>query len=217
MKLFIGNKKYSSWSFRPWIALKQKNIPFEEILVPFNMAEGNPEFQNFAPHGKVPTLLDGETRVWESLAIMEYVADKFPDAGLWPTEMADRAKARAVSCEMLSGFTGIRSAFPMNMAREPKPHDINPAVKKDLKRITQIWSECLTASNGPFLFGDFTIADAMFAPVVSRIHTYQLSEDKNVVAYSQAMRALPAYQEWEEAGKAEVWYVAEDEIDDPNF
>ena len=217
MKLFIGNKKYSSWSFRPWIALKQKSIPFEEVLVPFNMAEGNPEFQAFAPHGKVPTLLDGKTRVWESLAIMEYIADKFPDAGLWPENVAERAKARAVSCEMLSGFTGIRGSFPMNMARDPKPHDINTRVQKDLKRITQIWSECLAASNGPFLFGAFTIADAMFAPVVSRIHTYQLSRDENVAAYSKTMRALPAYQEWEDAGKAEPWYVAEDEIDDPNF
>lgn len=217
MKLFIGNKKYSSWSFRPWIALKVKAIPFEEVLVPFNMAEGNPEFKKFAPHGKVPTLRDDDTTIWESLAIMEYAADRFPDAGLWPSDMKDRAKARAISCEMLAGFTGLRRAFPMNMAREPKPHTITPRVEKDLTRITQIWSECLEASEGPFLFGGFTIADAMFAPVVSRIFTYQLSDDKTVLDYSQTIRALPAYQEWEEAGKAEPWYVAEDEIDDPNF
>lgn len=217
MKLFIANKKYSSWSFRPWIALKVKSIPFEEVLVPFNMAEGNPEFKKFAPHGKVPTLVNGEATVWESLAIMEYAADKFPDAGLWPTDIADRAIARAISCEMLSGFTGLRGAFPMNMAREPKPHKISARVQKDLVRITEIWSECLSVSNGPFLFGAFTIADAMFAPVVSRIHTYQLSDHPSVSSYSAAMKALPSYLEWEDAGKAEPWYVAEDEIDDPKF
>lgn len=213
MKLFIANKKYSSWSLRPWIALMHKGIAFEEVLVPFDMANGNPEFQTFSPNGKVPILVDGEITIWESLAIMEYVAEKHPDKGLWPENPAARAKARAISCEMLAGFTALRGAFPMHMAREPKAYPVNQAIQKDLNRITQIWSECLAASDGPFLFGDFTIADAMFAPVVNRIHTYQLSDHDIVRQYSRTIQALPAYKAWQQAGQAEPWYVAEDEID----
>lgn len=213
MKLFIANKKYSSWSFRPWIALTHKAIAFEEVLVPFDMANGNPEFQKFSPHGKVPILVDGETTIWESLAIMEYVAEKFPEKGLWPHAPVERARARAISCEMLSGFIALREAFPMHMGRAPKPYAVSAAVQKNLTRITHIWGECLTASNGPFLFGDFTIADAMFAPVISRIHTYQLSNDEIVGQYSRTIQALPAYKAWQQAGQAETWYVAEDEID----
>lgn len=213
MKLYIANKKYSSWSFRPWLALTQKAIPFEEVLVPFDMVNGNPAFKKFSPNSKVPILVDGETTVWESLAIMEYVAEKYPDRGLWPEHPVARAKARSIACEMLSGFTALRGAFPMHMAREPKAYPVNDDVQKDLNRITKIWGQCLADHGGPFLFGDFTIVDAMFAPVANRIHIYELSDDSITQQYSSTIRAMPAYQAWQEAGKAETWYVAEDEID----
>lgn len=215
MKLFIANKNYSSWSFRPWLAMKQANIPFEEVLVPFDMAAGNPEFKAFAPHGKVPTLVDDTTTVWESLAIMEYIADQFPDACLWPKDKKQRAMARAISCEMLAGFTALRGAFPMNMRRPPENHPISESVQKDIDRITHIWTECLDQNDGPFLFGGFTIADAMYAPVVSRFHTYGLTRDPKSLEYMANIRSLEHYKNWEEEGRLEPWYVAEDEIDDP--
>ena len=212
MKLYIGNKKYSSWSFRPWIGLRAKAIAFEEILVPFDMAAGNPEFKTFSPTGKVPCLVDDDLTVWESLAILEYASEKYPEAGLWPSDGKARAKARAISCEMLGGFSGLRNECPMNMAREPKPLSVSDVAKKDVSRIETLWSECLEKSGGPFLFGDFTIADAMFAPVVNRLEIYCLSEHAAVLDYSKALKGMKAWQEWEEAGRAEPWYVAEDEV-----
>jgi len=211
MKLYIGNKKYSSWSLRPWIALKVKNIEFEENLVPFDMAAGNPTFKTFSPTGKVPCLVDGDLTVWESLAILEYVADKYSDAGFWPQDIKMRALARAVSHEMHGGFSGLRNECPMNMARPHKALEVSDQTRKDVKRIEQLWDECLQRSGGPFLFGEFTNADAMFAPVVNRLQIYCLSNADSVVHYTKAMQSLPAWQEWDEAGRAEAWIVDEDE------
>lgn len=212
MKLYIGNKKYSSWSLRPWIGLKAKGISFDEVLVPFDMAAGNPGFRKFSPTGKVPCLVDGDLTVWESLAILEYAADKFPDAGLWPEDIKARATARAVSHEMHGGFGALRNECPMNMARDPNPLEVSDAVRKDVSRIEALWDECLENHDGPFLFGEFSIADAMFAPVVNRLQIYCLSESDAVQQYTQAMQALPAWKEWDEAGRAEAWYVEEDEV-----
>lgn len=211
-QLFIGNKNYSSWSFRPWIGLKQAGIPFTEELVPFDFKNGNPAFRPFSPTMKVPVLKDGSLTVWESLAVLEYAADVFPDAGLWPGDVGLRAHARAISAEMHAGFTALRSACPMNMRREPGRIGIDGKVQADIDRIVAIWRECLDRSGGPFLFGGFTIADAMFAPVVSRFATYLLSDDPVAAAYSAAMMSLPAWIEWQEAAMQEPWTVEEEEV-----
>ncbi len=211
MKLFIANKNYSSWSFRPWLALRVKEIPFEEILVPFDMPNGNPDFARFSPTGKVPVLQDGDLTVWESLSILEYLADRFPAAGLWPGGVSDRALARSIASEMHSGFLALRAECPMNMRRDHKTLQVSGDVHRNVRRITAIWQDCLDKSGGPFLFGGFTNADAMFAPVVNRMAIYRLSNDQVVQAYSATMTSLPAWAEWQEAGRAEPWIVEEDE------
>ena len=212
LHLFIGNKNYSSWSLRPWIALSVKAIPFEEHLVPFDFGNGNRAFANFSPTGKVPVLHDGDLVVWESLAILEYLADRFPEAGLWPENGKDRAIARAISAEMHSGFQALRSACPMNMRRTPAPLDIDGAVRADVARIEAIWTEALATSGGPFLFGSFSNADAMFAPVVNRFKVYELASRDSTLGYMDRVQALPAWRSWEDAGRAEPWIVPEDEV-----
>ncbi|MEO0978000.1 MAG: glutathione S-transferase family protein [Pseudomonadota bacterium] len=211
-ELFIGNKNYSSWSFRPWIALRHKNIAFAEKLVPFDFENGNPEFRAFSPSMKVPVLKDGSLTVWDSLAILEYAAECFPEKGLLPQDKAMRARARAVSAEMHSGFSALRNACPMNMRRQVEVLAVDDAVKADVARILDIWNECLNASGGPFLFGDFTIADAMYAPVVSRFATYTLSEDPVFQQYHAALTGTQAWQDWEAEALKETWYVAVDEV-----
>ena len=211
MKLFIGNKNYSSWSFRPWIAMKAKGIEFEEILIPFDDAGGNPEFRKFSPSGKVPVLVDDGLTVWESLAILEYLNDRFPEAGFWPHDREARAQARSVSNEMHGGFGGLRSACPMNMRREIRAIEVGDAVFRDVWRIETLWSECLEKSGGPFLFGDFCNADAMYAPVVNRLEKYALTQAPAALAYTSAMKAHPAWLEWEKAALAETWIVPADE------
>lgn len=211
MRLYIGNKKYSSWSFRPWIAMQAKGVEFEEILIPFNNDAVNPKYKEFSPTSKVPALIDGDISIWESLAIMEYLAEAFPTKRFWPVDKKARAHARAISNEMHGGMFGIRGECPMNMAREISAIDVSDAVKKDIARIENIWEECLSAYGGPFLFGEFSIADAMYAPVVNRIEKYELSFHPAVIAYSNAMKALPAYKAWEDAGAAEDQIVEADE------
>lgn len=211
MKLFVANKNYSSWSFRPWLALRVKNISFEEVLVPFDMPNGNPEFAQFSPTNKVPVLQDGDLTVWESLAILEYLAERFPSAGLWPGGRADRAVARSVASEMHGGFLALRAECPMNMRREHKALNVSDDVHRDVRRITEIWRDCLDGSGGPFLFGGFTNADAMFGPVVNRLAIYRLNDDPVVRSYSETMTALPAWKEWQDAARAERWVVEEDE------
>lgn len=212
LELFIGNKNYSSWSFRPWIALKHKEIRFRETLVPFDFDNGNPAFAAFSPSRKVPVLQDGDLTVWDSLAILEYAAELFPAAGLWPEERSERARARAISAEMHSGFPDLRRACPMNMRRPSEAYAVSEAVKVDVARIVDIWQECLERSGGPFLFGDFTIADAMYAPVVSRFATYQLSDAAVVTAYGAAMTQTEAWQAWQAEALKESWTVAVDEV-----
>ena len=211
MKLYIGNKNYSSWSLRPWIAMKAKGIEFEEILIPFDDEAKNPKFKEFSPTAKVPTLVDEDLTVWESLAILEYLAEKFPDAGIWPKNQKARAHARAISNEMHGGFGGIRNECPMNIRRQISAITISNDVRKDVARIEAIWSECLETYGGPFLFGEFSNADAMFAPVVNRLEIYELSVHSAVSAYSQVMKSHPAWIEWEEDARAETWIVPADE------
>lgn len=220
LTLFIANKNYSSWSFRPWIAMKAKDIAFTEHFLQFDEATGHAHFIEFSPTKKVPALRIEEegkdpVTICESLAILEAVADLYPEAGLWPQDRTERALARAYASEMHGGFFGIRGSCPMNMRREIRPLDLDPysaaAVVKNVERIEQIWTECLNASGGPFLFGEFGAVDAMYAPVINRMEKYALTSSAVFKDYSHAMKALPAWQEWEEAALKEPWVVEEDE------
>jgi glutathione S-transferase len=216
LTLYIGNKNYSSWSLRPWLALKAAGIPFTEQLSRFDESTGHAHFIEFSPTKKVPALVikqDGKEPVTipESLAILETIADLYPEKNLWPQDQLLRAQARALASEMHAGFMGIRSECPMNLRREVKAIELSDAVRKDVKRIEQIWSKCLEQSGGPFLFGHFTIADAMFAPVVNRLEIYALSNHPAISAYSRAMKDLLAWQEWVTEALKEPWIVEEDE------
>jgi glutathione S-transferase len=212
LTLYIGNKNYSSWSFRPWIAMEAMGIPFEEILIPFDFPAGNPRIREISPTGRVPVLLHGSLRVWESLSIIEYVSELYPEAGLWPKDRAQRAVARSVSMEMLSGFRALRGACPMNIRRERGKIALANGVMDDVVRIETIFRELRGRSGGPFLFGGFSAADAMFAPVVSRFDTYDLVTDSDTLSYMSALKAHPAWLKWEAAARAEPWIVPKDEV-----
>lgn len=212
LTLYVGNKNYSSWSFRPWIAMEAAGVPFTDKVIPFDFAAGNPEFHKLSPTGRVPVLHHGDVRVWESLAIIEYVAELFPEAGIWPKDRAARAEARAISMEMLSGFRALRNACPMNIRRTPGEIDLPEGVADDVARIEAIWKTALARSGGPFLFGAFSAADAMYAPVVNRFEIYRLTKDETVLAYMARVKAHPAWRKWQAAALAEPWIVPEDEV-----
>ncbi len=211
LTLYVGNKNYSSWSLRPWIALEACGIPFEDVVIPFDFENGNPKFRDISPTGRVPVLHHGDVRVWESLAIIEYAAELFPKAGLWPEDPAERAVARSYSMEMLSGFQALRNACPMNMRREKRGIEVSKAVADNVERIETIWREAVARSGGPFLFGRFAAADAMFAPVVNRFEVYDLTRNPGSLEYMDAVKTHPAFQKWQEAALAETWVVPEDE------
>lgn len=219
VKLIIGNKNYSSWSLRPWLLLKTKGIAFEEQLLRLNFDAESPfkvELAKVAPTGKVPVLLDEDFAVWDTLAIAEYLADKFPQLGLWPADARDRARARSLCSEMHSGFGALRNAFPMNIEAnlaEVGARILNEdtAVQKDLGRIDAIWSEQLAKHPGAFLFGEFSIADAYFAPVCSRVASYKLPLSPAASAYVDRILNLPAMQEWQAAARAENDFLDFDE------
>jgi len=212
LRLYIANKNYSSWSFRPWMALAGVGIDFEEVLIPFDYPGGNPNIKAVSPSGHVPLLQHGALKIWESYAIIEYAAELYPDAGLLPADRADRALARSVSMEMLSSFQALRNACPMNI-RRPKSKIVLPeGVEADIGRIEAIWRDLLQKSGGPFLFGAFSGADAMFAPVVNRFDVYDLVSQDGTLAYMKTMKAHPAWRKWEEAARAEPWIVAEVEV-----
>ena len=215
--LYIANKNYSSWSFRPWIALVTLEIDFEERLQTFGETGQNAHFKTFSPTAKVPVLVDNGCTIWESLAILEYLADKHPDKGFWPSDRQLRARARSVAHEMHAGFMALRAECPMNIRRSPSSitgldTSRQEALHRDVQRIEQLWTECLQASGGPFLFGSFSNADAMYAPVVNRFEVYQLSTQDDALRYRSSMKALPSWQAWETASRAEPWIVDEDEV-----
>jgi glutathione S-transferase len=216
LQLIIGNKNYSSWSFRPWLAMKVARIPFEETVIPLDTPDFKSRMTSLSGAGKVPVLIDGDTRVWESLALLEYLAEKFPEAGLWPQDTEARAHARAISAEMHAGFQSLRRQLPMNMRRPVKPHALAADAVPDVARIEAIWSECRRryGQGGPFLYGAFGAADAMYAPVVSRFHTYGV-EVGAAREYMRSVTALPAWSEWREAARRETWVLPQDEIDWP--
>lgn len=213
LELIIGNKTYSSWSMRPWIALRHSGIAFREMLIPFDFEGGNGVIKAASPSGKVPILKDGALTVCDSLAILEYVAERHPEAGLWPADRSVRARARSISAEMHAGFAALRTACPMNMRRAPAAVAPSEALNADVARIVAIWRECLERSGGPFLFGTFTNADAVYAPVVNRFLCYRLAEGDDAVArYSATVTGLEAWKEWEEAARAETWKVPQFEV-----
>jgi glutathione S-transferase len=212
LKLILGNKNYSSWSFRPWLAMKVAGIPFEETVLPIYIPGAREKILESSPSGKVPILIDGAVRVWESLAIIEYAAEKFPGAGLWPQRREVRAHARAVANEMHGGFLPLRRSCPMNMRRAPGAIELAPDVLANAARIDEIWTDCRARYRGPFLFGAFGAADAMFAPVVSRFHTYAVAVGPIARGYMDAVMALPAWGEWQAAAVEERWGLPEFEI-----
>ena len=204
LKLVIGNKNYSSWSMRPWVAMRASGIAFEETRVPLYQPASKTEILKYSPAGKVPVLIDDNVTVWDSLAILEYLADRFPGKQLWPAAPAQRAHARAVCAEMHSGFAALRANLCMNLRRTFTTHAQTPEVLADIARIRAIWTDCLSASGGPFLFGAFGNADAMYAPVVTRFVTYSVAVDETLRRYMAAVRALPAVEEWYRAAALET-------------
>ena len=212
MQLYIGNKNYSSWSMRPWVLLRQAGIAFDEVKLRFDAFTPDSRFKTelarISPAGRVPVLVDADLVVWDTLAIAEYVAEKFPAKALWPQDAKARARARSVCAEMHSGFSALRSHFPMNVeASLPEVGERvlreQAGVRDDLARLVGMWSALLESSRGPLLFGQFSIADAFFAPVVMRIKTYQLPLPALIQAYADRVAALPGVQAWVKDALAE--------------
>lgn len=217
LTLVIGNKNYSSWSMRPWIAMKAAGIAFDEVVISLNAEDFKARVLKISGTGKVPVLVDGDVHVWESLAILEYLAEKFPAAKLWPSDVAARAHARAIASEMHAGFQPLRKACPMNMWRPVKKLQLDAEVSANVKRIDALWTDCRSrfGAGGPFLFGAFGAADAMYAPVVARFHTYDVAVGEASRAYMAAVMALPAWAEWAKAAYQEPWVLPHDEPDWP--
>jgi glutathione S-transferase len=217
LKLIIGNKNYSSWSFRPWIAMKVAGIPFAEQVISLNDPHFKQMVAKVSPAGKVPALADGEVRVWESLAILEYLADKFPDAKLWPDDPVARAHARAIAAEMHAGFVPLRRECPMNFWRPVKKRALSAEAAANVERIDRMWTDCRARFGvaGPFLFGKFGAADAMYAPVAARFATYAIDVSSGARAYMEAIMGLAAWGEWKAAALKESWVLPEDEPDWP--
>ncbi len=206
LTLVIGNKNFSSWSMRPWLALRAGGIPFEEVRIPLYTPKTRAEILRWSPTGKVPALVEGDTVTWESLAICERVAELAPTAGLWPAGAPARAMARSVSAEMHAGFAALRGLCPCNL-RIREQRDLTPEAAADVERIVSLWRECRErfGSGGDFLFGRFGIADAMYAPVVTRLRSYVIAVPDPVARrYTDAVLAWPHFLEWEAAALAEA-------------
>lgn len=218
MKLLVGNKCYSSWSLRPWLLMTAKGIAFDEVLVLLDEPGFRETVIGHAPGsgGTVPCLVAGDIVVWETLAIIEYLAERHPELHLWPQDRAARAHARSISSEMHAGFGALRSACHMNLGKRYATKDRGPDVAKNVARVTEIWREARSRFGvcGPFLYGDFCAADAMYAPVVTRLDTYAIAVDPVSRAYMDAVLAHPAYGKWLEGALKEPWIVAHDEIDE---
>ncbi|NUO73129.1 MAG: glutathione S-transferase family protein [Frateuria sp.] len=202
-QLYIGNKNYSSWSLRPWLLMVERGVPFDERLVALQEGSSWDAFRTFSPSGKVPCLVDGDTVVWDSLAIVEYLAERHP--GVWPADAGARAWARCAAAEMHSGFGALRGTCPMNCAIRVRLHGIDASLQRDLSRLAELWNEGLSRFGGPFLAGSaFSAVDAFFAPVAWRILSYGLPLDEASLAYAQRLRELPGMQRWYAAALAEA-------------
>ena len=209
LTLVIGNKNYSSWSLRPWLAMKHAGIPFVEHRVALYRPDSRRHVLEHSPTGKVPVLKDGMTTVWDSLAILEYLAERFPDPGLWPRSAAARARARSMSAEIHSSFAELRTHMPMNLRNSYPGRGLTPEVEADVARIVGLWTDCRAIASGPFLMGEFCIADAMFAPVATRFVTYGVKLPPVCQRYVDTLTALPAMQAWYADARAERETVEE--------
>ncbi len=211
LTLVIGNKNYSSWSLRPWLLLRHTGIAFSEIPILLSQPGTAEALKPYSPTRKVPVLLDGPLTVWDSLAICEYVSEQYLNGKGWPHAVPARAQARSFAAEMHSGFQALRNAWPMN-TRLQRKLPVDAAVARDIERVSDIWSQCLEKSGGPWLYGDFGILDAMFAPVALRFHSYQPQLPPRAAAYVQTHVQNPALQEWIAAGRVEKEIIKEDEV-----
>jgi glutathione S-transferase len=213
MKLVIANKNYSTWSLRPWLLLKQAGIPFEEEVIKFSAPDFGARVGRYSPTGKVPVLIDGGLAVWDSLAIAEYVAERFPDKRLWPTDVQARAVARSLCAEMHSGFAQLRSTLTMNFSARFSGGLWKLGVQKEIARIIAAWDDARSrfGADGPFLFGAFSVADAFFAPVTQRFVGYDVKLPEGARRYVETILNLPAMQAWAEAARCENDFVASDE------
>jgi glutathione S-transferase len=209
LKLIVANKAYSSWSLRPWILLAHFKIPFDEVVIPMDRPESRAAMLEYAPSAKCPSLHDGGIAVWESLAIMEYVAEAYPEKAIWPRGKAARAHARALSSEMHAGFSALRQACPTNFRRKPRAIPLSDEVLADVFRIEAAFAHARETFGkaGSFLFGRFSAADAMFAPVVNRFHAYDIQVAQPTRAYMEAIMALPAWKAWIADAEAEPWRI----------
>lgn len=212
MLLVIANRNYSSWSLRAWLALRHTGAPFDEVVIPLAQPHTREEIRRHTPSGRVPALKDGELTVWDSLAICEYAAEKFPEAHLWPEDAATRAVARSVCAEMHAGFLALRSDLPMNI-RLRRPKTLSEPAERDVARIEAMWADLRNrhGRKGPFLFGAFTIADAFFAPVATRFATYGVKLSGAAAAYQDALIGLPAMSEWMDLAHKEPWTLPQDD------
>ncbi len=213
--LVIANKLYSSWSLRPWLLMKQLGIGFDEVVIPLDLPTTKAEVLKHSPAGKVPVLIDGDVTVWETVAIMEYLADAH-GAAVWPADLKARAMARSISAEMHAGFQALRSACPMNLGKKYRQGDRGEAVARDAARFEAIVAQARGrfGQGGPFLFGAFTGADAMFAPLVTRLDTYSIPIGAETRTYVNAVLGLPSFREWLAAALQETWIVDHDEVDE---
>lgn len=213
MKLLIGNRNYSSWSLRAWLVAGHFDIPVEVELVPLSGEGWKDNLRRLSPSARVPVLLDGGLVIHESIAIIEYLAERFPEKPVWPVDREDRALARAAAAEMHAGFAALRGAAPMNLRSSLPGRIALDSIAEDLSRIEAIWGGLLERSGGPYLFGAFSAADAMYAPLAARLRTYDLPASDTAAAYIEAIYALPAFQAWLAEAVREPWILEEEEID----
>jgi glutathione S-transferase len=213
-KIILGNKNYSPWSFRAWLALKATGAEFEEEVIPLDETGTRDAILRHSPSGRVPALEHGKRTIWDSLAICEYLAELFPEAGLWPSEPGARAMARSVSAEMHSGFAALRASMPFNIRASLPGKGKGDGVQGEINRIAAIWRSCREThgGEGPYLFGTFTAADAMYAPIVGRFATYKVELDETSMAYCAAIAAHPAYGEWLAEARNEPWIIPREEL-----
>lgn len=209
MKLIIANKLYSSWSLRPWILMQALGIPFEERVIPMYFPDSKARMLDVSPTGKMPCLVDGDVTIWESLAILEYLHERFPEKGVWPSDVKARAHARAAANEMHAGFQALRNACPMNLGKRFAPRELGSDVADNVRRLEGLWSQARVrfGAGGPFLYGRFGAADAMFAPVVTRLDTYQLPVTSETRRYMDAVLVHPAFVTWRDAALVEPWTI----------
>ncbi|GAB4394584.1 MAG: glutathione S-transferase family protein [Kiloniellaceae bacterium] len=208
-KLILGNKTYSSWSLRGWLLARQADLTFEEVVIPLRQPDTRAQILSYSPAGKVPTLIMDGATVWDSLAIAETLAERFPDKGFWPADTRARQRARSVTAEMHSGFQALRGALPMDLSKHYPGHAVSAEVQADIERVGDIWRDCREefGSGGDFLFGEFGIADAFYAPVVTRFATYDVKLDAVCEAYCAAMTGHPWMKQWAAEAAAETWVI----------